>query len=76
MSATNVSPLLVPLAPVRNDWRGWLAGWLARMAARRQRRAEEAVVLYLANRLSHDCGLPPGPAHDDHIWGARGLLSR
>jgi len=26
--------------------------------------------------MARDLGLPPGPTHDDGIWGVRGLLSR
>ncbi|MBP0447813.1 hypothetical protein J8J14_24020 [Roseomonas sp. SSH11] len=77
MSATNAfSPTLAPAAPVRSDWRGRLAGWLARMNTRRQQKAEEAAALYLADRLNRDLRLPPGPTHEDRVWGAGGLISR
>jgi hypothetical protein len=78
MSVTDAfSPsAIVPTASVHSNWRGRLAGWLARMGARRQRRAEEAASLYLANRLNRDLRLPLGPSHEDRVWGAGGLISR
>jgi hypothetical protein len=77
MSATtNFSPILSPAAPVRGTWRGRLAGWLARLTARRQRMQAVDLSIPLGDHLRHDLGLPPGPSHDDCIWGVGGLTWR
>jgi hypothetical protein len=77
MSATtNFSPILAPTAPVRGTWHGRLAGWLARLATTRRRRAEVDLPACLTAHMARDLGLAPGPSHDDRIWGVGGLLSR
>jgi hypothetical protein len=76
MSATNFCPILIPAAPVRGDWRGRLAGWLARLAPTRWRPPAADMPVPLGNHLSRDMGLPPGPSHEDKVWGAGGLLWR
>lgn len=73
MSATDFSPVLVPAAPARGDWRGRIAGWLATL---RRRRAEVDLPACLSPHMARDLGLPPGPSYDDRIWGVGGLLSR
>jgi hypothetical protein len=30
----------------------------------------------VGHHLRRDLGLPPGPSHDDRIWGAGGLMWR
>lgn len=77
MSATtNLSPILAPAASMGGGWRGRLAGWLARLATLRRQRPEVDLPAYLSPHMARDLGLPPGPSHDDHIWGVGGLLSR
>jgi hypothetical protein len=76
MSATNFSPLLIPAAPVRGNWRGRLAGWLARLAPARRRRSHDAWPEGLGTDLRRDMGLPPGASHEDRVWGAGGLMWR
>jgi hypothetical protein len=76
MSATNFSPILIAAAPVRRDWRGRLAGWLARLAPTHRRTPEGALPEGLGTHLRRDMGLPPGPSHEDRIWGAGGPLWR
>lgn len=77
MSATtNLSPILAPAASMGSGWRGRLAGWLARLATPRGRRAEVDLPDCLTPHLTRDLGLPVGPSHDDGIWGVGGLLSR
>lgn len=77
MSATtNFSPILTPAAPVRGTWRGRLAGWLARLATTQQRTPADTSPAGLGNHLRHDLGLPPGPSHDDRIWGVGGVMWR
>jgi hypothetical protein len=77
MSATtNLSPILVPAAPVGGTWRGRLAGWLARLATTRRQTPDDTLPTDLSTHLSRDMGLPPGPSHDDGLWGVGGLLSR
>ena len=77
MSATtNFSPILIPAAPVRGTWRRRLAGWLARLAARRQGMQAADLPVPLGTHMRRDIGLPPGPSHDDRIWGAGGLTWR
>jgi len=76
MSATNFSPILVPAAPMRGIWRGRLAGWLARLIPARRRNSDAALPEGVSHHLSHDLGLPPGPSHEDRVWGAGGLMWR
>jgi hypothetical protein len=76
MSATNFSPILVPAAPMRGIWRGRLAGWLALLAPTRRRTLDIALPAGLGNHVSRDMGLPPGPSHEDRVWGAGGLMWR
>jgi hypothetical protein len=75
-TTTNFSPLLAPAVPVRGMWRGRLAGWLARMAARRQAMRTADLSVPMGDHLRRDLGLPPGPSHDDRIWEAGGLMWR
>ena len=76
MSATNFSPVLVPAAPVRGNWRGRIVGWLARLASARRRNSDAALPEGVGAHLSRDMGLPPGPSHEDRVWGAGGLMWR
>lgn len=77
MSATtNLSPILAAAAPVRGNWRGRLAGWMARMAGRRQAVRTADLSAPLGDHLRRDLGLPPGASQDDGIWDAGGLMWR
>ena len=77
MSATtNLSPILIPAAPLRGNWRGRLAGWLARMATTRRQSPDDTLPTDLSTHLSRDMGLPSGPSHEDQVWGAGGLMWR
>ena len=77
MSATTeFSPILAPAAPVRGTWRGRLVDWLAQLAERRQRMPATDLTVHMGNHLRRDLGLPPGPSHDEAIWGMGGPLWR
>ena len=75
-TTTNFSQILIPAAPVRGNWRGRLAGWLARLATTRERTPADTSPAGLGNHLRRDLGLPPGASQDDGIWEAGGLMWR